>query len=250
MWRHAIQGDGEGVQRDVPFAAMATFNASASRLETDITPYVAALPYVEIDQDSLQYTSLTLRGDGVVSEDGVDHLVQFTYYGKFNYVSERALLGSLVTGVNLASPTAGAFSIQGLNLQVRDFLGDPSAAAAMMLQGHDQITGSNFNDTLDGYVGDDVIYGGAGNDLLIGGGGRNDLYGQAGTDTFRLDAGAGPAWYNAKYAPQTGFILDVSRSGKGRKKQTRVLVDRDYNVLSDFSLAEDLIQYAGMSSAV
>lgn len=228
---------------------MATLNASNSRLEIEITPHVGALPYVEIDQGSLQYTSLTMRGNGVVNENGVDHLVQFTYYGKFNYSSERAVFGSHVTGVNLASPTAGAFSVQGLNLQMRDFLGDPSTAAAKMLEGHDQITGSSFNDTLDGYFGDDVIYGGAGSDLIIGGLGRNDLYGQGGADTFRLDIGNGPAWYSAKFAPQTGFVLDVSTSGKGRKRQTRVLVDSDYSLLSDFSLTEDMIQYGGMSAA-
>jgi Ca2+-binding RTX toxin-like protein len=228
---------------------MATFNASTSKLGTAIVPYVAALPYVEIDYDSIKYTSLTMQGSGVVFEDGVDHLVQFTYYGRFNYSSERSLLDSRVTGFNLAGPTAGAFSAQGLTLQFRDFMGDPSVAAAKMLQGHDQITGSSFNDTLDGHVGDDVIYGGAGNDFIIGGSGRNDLYGQSGVDTFRIDLGSGPAWFNAKYAPRNGFVLDAITTGKGKRKQVNVLVDRDYNVLSDFSLAEDMLQYGGMSSA-
>jgi hypothetical protein len=83
---------------------MATFNASTSKLGTEISPYVEALPYVEIDYNSLKRTSLTIQGSGVVFEDGVDHLVQFTYYGRFNYSSERSVLDSRVTGFDLAGP--------------------------------------------------------------------------------------------------------------------------------------------------
>ena len=99
----------------------------------------------------------------------------------------------------------------------------------------DVITGENGDDILRGAAGSDTITGGAGNDILIGdvgddllnGAGYNDqgintidtLTGGKGTDTFIL-----------------GDTNSVFYSANGR---------RDYALITDFNLTEDLIQLKG-----
>jgi Ca2+-binding RTX toxin-like protein len=46
------------------------------------------------------------------------------------------------------------------------------------------LTGGLGNDTIYGYGGDDTVYAGAGNDTIYGGLGNDLIYGGAGTDTF------------------------------------------------------------------
>jgi Ca2+-binding RTX toxin-like protein len=52
------------------------------------------------------------------------------------------------------------------------------------LSGFENVTGSDFNDTLRGTAGANTIVGGAGNDTITGGGGADTLYGASGADTF------------------------------------------------------------------
>ena len=170
---------------------MARFNASLCRTSVEITPYVAAVPYVEIDEDSIRYTATIFQGYGVVDMDGELEDVEFIYYGKFNYSDEQSFLASRLTGFNMAGSSFGAFPGQGFNLRVSDFLVDPSKAAAKMLSGNDTIIGSDYADKIDAYLGNDFIYAGKGNDHIIGGAGTNQLWGQAGKDTFYLSKGVG-----------------------------------------------------------
>ncbi|RDE51726.1 MAG: calcium-binding protein, partial [Candidatus Accumulibacter meliphilus] len=51
----------------------------------------------------------------------------------------------------------------------------------------ERLTGSNYNDSLSGNVGDNRLSGGAGNDLVVGGLGNDTLSGGAGADRFRFD---------------------------------------------------------------
>src|SRR3546814_9039298 len=51
------------------------------------------------------------------------------------------------------------------------------------LTGVENVTGSNFNDTLTGDTGSNVLNGGNGNDTLIGGAGADALIGGSGIDT-------------------------------------------------------------------
>jgi Ca2+-binding RTX toxin-like protein len=67
----------------------------------------------------------------------------------------------------------------------------PVVVAAM--GGNDRITGSRFDDTLDGGAGKDRLCGGAGDDILNGGAGRDLLAGGAGDDTFVFDVRPGRA---------------------------------------------------------
>jgi VCBS repeat-containing protein len=63
----------------------------------------------------------------------------------------------------------------------------PNAADAdtlLGLGGNDQLFGRNGNDTLEGGDGDDMLDGGSGNDVLIGGAGNDTIFGRDGDDTI------------------------------------------------------------------
>ena len=65
----------------------------------------------------------------------------------------------------------------------------------------ENITGSNYADTLTGDGGDNILTGGSGNDTLTGGAGNDTLEGNAGTDT-------------AAYATATGGVtVNLTVSG-------------------------------------
>ncbi|WP_425806719.1 calcium-binding protein [Desulfitobacterium sp. Sab5] len=80
------------------------------------------------------------------------------------------------------------------------------------LDGYDTIYGNDGNDTIDGGSGDDNISGGNGNDSLIGGDGYDKLYGNAGADL--LDGGAGNDYLEG------GTGNDTYRFGRGDGQDT------------------------------
>ena len=84
------------------------------------------------------------------------------------------------------------------NAAVAALLGTAPAGSGIVASGHalndvyiniQNLTGSNFNDTLVGSTGDNVLDGGVGNDLLISNGGNDTLLGGAGDDTLVSAAG-------------------------------------------------------------
>lgn len=199
---------------------MAILNASSYTIGVEITPSIGALPYVEVDQASVQVTQYSIQALATVFVEGEGYRVQLIYNGDFDFSTEQSLYNSVITGGNLASQTVGSFSYQGISLTFRDFLGDPSAAAAKMLQDSDTIIGTTQADVLDGYFGDDVIrgrkgddaiWGGAGNDRLFGNGGRNTLNGGPGSDSFYVKVNPG----------------------------------RSVNIVEDFSLTDDVLYIRG-----
>ncbi|WP_246752746.1 calcium-binding protein [Sinorhizobium sp. BG8] len=68
------------------------------------------------------------------------------------------------------------------------------AVVVAAMAGHDRITGSRFDDSLDGGAGKDRLRGGEGDDTLNGGTGHDKLIGGAGSDTFVFDTK--PGWRN------------------------------------------------------
>lgn len=85
----------------------------------------------------------------------------------------------------------------------------------------ENITGSNYNDTLTGNTGSNTLHGGGGHDTLMGGNGNdvlygdigNDvLYGQGGSDTFAFHAGDVGSWSDtvADFNLFEGDILDIA----------------------------------------
>jgi Ca2+-binding RTX toxin-like protein len=84
------------------------------------------------------------------------------------------------TGVDTAT-YADAVSAVTVNLAAGTATG---GAGSDLLISIENVTGSNFNDTLTGTSNNNVLMGGAGNDTLIGGTGDDTLYGGAGADHF------------------------------------------------------------------
>ena len=85
----------------------------------------------------------------------------------------------------------------------------------------ENITGSNYNDTLTGNTGSNTLHGGGGHDTLTGGSGNdvlygdigNDiLYGQGGSDTFAFHAGDVGSWSDtvADFNQFEGDRLDIA----------------------------------------
>ena len=63
----------------------------------------------------------------------------------------------------------------------------PLGAGSDTLTGFENVTGSNFNDTLTGTTGNNVLSGLAGNDTLNGGVGADTMFGGTGNDTYVVD---------------------------------------------------------------
>ena len=63
--------------------------------------------------------------------------------------------------------------------------------AFQQTDGHDNITGTIYNDIIYGNGGNDTISGGNGNDILVGGKGNDSLKGEAGDDTYIWNSGDG-----------------------------------------------------------
>ena len=75
----------------------------------------------------------------------------------------------------------------------------------------ENLTGSNFSDTLVGSSANNVLNGGAGNDMLVGGRGNDLLVGGLGADT--LSGGSG--WDTASYSTARSGVIARLDGGKG-----------------------------------
>ena len=224
--------------------SMARFDFSTIKTKQTISPNIGAIPYMEIDEGSLQLSANRYSGNAVIFENGIQYPVQFIYWGSFN---TNDMSRSKITGWNLASPEYGAGYASGLNMSGRDFLQSPDAAAAAMLAASDEIIGTALDDIIDSYTGDDVVYAGSGNDRIADGLGWNTFYGQGGLDTFVVRPGAGPSWYDKRKMPANGFPLDVRKKKVNGQKRAFVLVDTSYDRFADFNVNEDAVTYEGIS---
>lgn len=119
-------------------------------------------------------------GEVLVGGDGVDEL-RFTGSAAQTFVLglgvdvERVVIGKGHAKI-VEQFGRSAINIDALNLkQSVEIVGN---------NGHNILTGSDFNDTLVGRFGDDTIYGSDGDDFLIGGMGGNVLFGGNGADVF------------------------------------------------------------------
>ena len=129
---------------------------------------------------------------------------------------------------------SGAFQVDDLgrnSIDFEDFLGlQPRAVANTILKGKDKITGSSFDDFLDGFKGNDKIKGGDGDDEIIGSGGKDKLFGENGNDILKggngadfLDGGKGR---NTLFGGKGHDTFKFSKKGSSRV--------RDFNPLEDF----------------
>ena len=89
-----------------------------------------------------------------------------------------------ITGISEDFHGSTTFSLTDLNVSASQFYHwvqtlDNVTAKTTVLGGNDSLTGTPFDDYLEGFNGHDVLNGGAGADTLIGGEGNDHLYGQS-----------------------------------------------------------------------
>lgn len=204
---------------------MATINASSFIYGVDISPSSSALPKVVVDQGGIEYGEYEIRANAVLEEIDSPYEFEVILHGTFDITSEETAGSSTLTSVSLASSKAGTFSVQGLNLKVRDVTDDSIAAAVKILQGSDTIIGTAQGDAIDGYFGDDLIRGGRGDDLIWGGSGNDRLYGNGGQNNLN----GGP-----------GFDSFYTKANPGRSIQ----------IVQDYAVGEDTLYIRGDLSLV
>ena len=193
-------------------------------------------------------TSFTSRSYRAIEDFGAQTLGEVFFTGSFSTEFGFASTADDVSGPISAlsftyfefdlldDPTglSGVFQVDDLgrnSIDFVDFLGlQPSAVAQTILKGKDKITGSSFNDFLDGFTGKDNIKGGDGDDEIIGGNGKDKLFGEKGNDILKggngadfLDGGKGRNTLFGGKGPDT---FKFSKKGSSRV--------RDFNPLEDF----------------
>ena len=132
------------------------------------------------DLDVLSYSATEFTGRDPVTGSTM------TAFGSFDFSSEEAFLNSHVTGVvQRTSSGALLFEWQGISQTVRQIeeSSNDEAVNALILGGHDVISGGNGADILRGYAGNDRLNGNGGNDSLRGDQGNDILNGGLGIDT-------------------------------------------------------------------
>ena len=229
---------------------MARFNYQSWNSGETISPTVGALPYTEIDQDSLVYNNQRLAFNAAVYDPITGrHDGQYILYGSFNGFFTPRFLKSRITGVNVAFQDLGSASITEFNVQASISQGDPSAFAQALMAGNDSINATAFDDAIDLFTGNDTVYAGQGNDTMQDTRGVNTFYGEGGIDTYIFAPGAPAVWVRDSIGTRPNYILATreAKPRKGRRKggRTEYLIDRDFNILQDFNANEDILDFSG-----
>jgi len=119
--------------------------------------------------------------------------------------------------------------------------------------GNDYITGGDGNDSLLGESGNDRLYGGQGNDWVVGGTGNDIVFGDLGNDTLTgADAltglGRGESDRLTGGPGRDVFVLGTTTGVFYNDGTTSTAGTADYALITDFNLAEDVLQIRGSRS--
>jgi hypothetical protein len=195
-----------------------------------------------------------------ISRTAYDYII---YYGSsITYNSTEVTGGEVVRIVRDKISYAGGsyiykdfvvenFSIPALTLQSFINQGDAQGAIQYILSGNDQITGSNFADTLIGWAGNDLINGQAGNDDLYGSIGKDTLVGGAGNDFLIGGTGIDTAVFSGQaqqyfggFTPEGYFeVRDTVTNRNG----TDLLTEVERIRFTDINVALDISGTAGQA---
>jgi Ca2+-binding RTX toxin-like protein len=110
------------------------------------------------------------------------------------------------TGIDTADYSTSA---NGVNVNLATNVNTGGDAQGDSLTGFENVTGSNYNDTLTGDGNDNTLTGGAGDDTLVGGAGNDTLIGGAGNDTLVGGTGSDTADYSSS---TNGVTVNLSIS--------------------------------------
>ena len=169
-------------------------NTALAKLDTLVGRIRAALPNTHILVASLIPNTSTTVTQAVTAE--------FSRRVAGEVVNPRATAGQKVSFVDIFN-TPGLlpsdFQTDGIHLTTSGYNKISSVWQAGILNLNDgqdtlrnieNVTGSDFNDTLTGNTGANVLVGLGGNDILRGGGGSDTLTGGVGSDIFVLETDA------------------------------------------------------------
>ncbi|HEY8381894.1 MAG TPA: calcium-binding protein [Microvirga sp.] len=138
-----------------------------------------------------------------------------TVKGRFNYDGVGDLSGGTVTGLTSSLGKKTLISISGFSMPVEYLVvllrDAPKKFASVLFGRNDTLTGTKFNDWLDGHRGNDKLSGGLGADRLNGGDGNDSLDGGAGAD--RLTGGKGNDTYMVDDAGD--LVIENGARGSG-----------------------------------
>ena len=146
--------------------------------------YAFALDTRGLDLANLLFGTVTAQSPTMMTVDeGGGFTVHFTG-SDVQYDALGHPAAGTITGISEDFHGSTTFSLTDLNVSASQFYHwvqtlDNVTAKTTVLGGNDSLTGTPFDDYLEGFNGHDVLNGGAGADTLIGGEGNDHLYGQS-----------------------------------------------------------------------
>jgi Ca2+-binding RTX toxin-like protein len=211
---------------------------------TDTATYVASLEGVNV-------SLMTGLGSGGDAEGDTLATIENLTGSNFDDTLEGNGGGNVLAGALGIDTVSYEHATAGVTVKLATTSSQNTGGAGSdKLTGFENVTGSNFNDTLTGTTGNNVLHGGAGNDILTGGSGSDtfDFSSLAdgsdvitdfvtGTDHFDLidlldSAGLGSLDYATLIAQgnlviQTGAFITGTSTNSATALDTRLYIDAD-----------------------
>ena len=146
----------------------------------------AFVPASYIDESTLVATSSEISEVGKFYMAIIGTHFPVKIYGNFNLYSYYTYENSYVYSAYLSAGYYGSYSIQNINLKVKNL--NQYNIESLLVQGNDHIKATNYNDEINAGQGDDSVFGNNGDDLIQGSSGNDYLSGGNGNDTINGDS--------------------------------------------------------------